>query len=224
MLKNSVEWKSTYKKPTEYTVAIHEMESRVVAVREGDALQQVWLLEHPAIYTAGTGSRPADLLDPERFPVFKSGRGGQYTYHGPGQLIAYVMLDLAKRGSDITKFINDLERWIIKTLLEFNIRGESRKGRVGIWVNRCKDCEGKNTESKIAAIGVRVRRWVSYHGISINIRPNLEHYNGIIPCGVSKHGVTSFLDLGVNATVTEVEAALRKNFESVFSNKTIDVE
>ena len=224
MLKNFVEWKSTYKSPTEYKVAIHEMESKVVAVREGDALQQVWLLEHPSIYTAGTGSRPADLLDPERFPVFKTGRGGQYTYHGPGQLVAYVMLDLAKRGSDITKFINDLEKWIINTLLEFNIRGELRKGRIGIWVDRGKNCEGKTAEAKIAAIGVRVRRWVSYHGISINIHPDLEHFNGIIPCGVKEYGVTSLLDLGVNATFTEVETALRKNFETVFSNKTIDIE
>ena len=224
MLKNSVEWRSTYKTPTDYKVAIGEMESIVSAVREGDAPQQVWLLEHPPIYTGGTGALAADLLDPERFPVFKTGRGGQYTYHGPGQLVAYVMLDLAKRGSDISKFINDLEKWIINTLLEFNIRGESRKGRIGIWVDRGKNCEGKNIEAKIAAIGVRVRRWVSYHGISINIHPDLEHFNGIIPCGVKEYGVTSLLDLGVNATFTEVETALRKNFETVFSNKTIDIE
>ena len=224
MLKNSVEWRSTYKTPTDYKVAIGEMESIVSAVREGDAPQQVWLLEHPPIYTGGTGALAADLLDPGRFPVFKTGRGGQYTYHGPGQLVAYVMLDLAKRGSDISKFINDLEKWIINTLLEFNIRGESRKGRIGIWVDRGKNCEGKNIEAKIAAIGVRVRRWVSYHGISINIHPALEHFNGIIPCGVKEYGVTSLLDLGVNATFTEVETALRKNFETVFSNKTIDIE
>ena len=224
MLKNSVEWRSAYKNPTEYKVAIDEMESKVAAVRAENALQQVWLLEHPSIYTAGTASLPDDLLDPERFPVFKTGRGGQYTYHGPGQLVAYVMLDLAKRGSDISKFVNDLEQWIIKTLSEFNIRGESRKGRVGIWVNLGKDSEGKDIEGKIAAIGVRVRRWVSYHGISINIRPNLEHFSGIIPCGVKEHGVTSLLDLGISATTTEVETALRKNFESVFSNKTIDIE
>jgi len=224
MLKNSVEWRSTYKTPTDYKVAIGEMESIVSAVRKRDAPQQVWLLEHPPIYTGGTGALAADLLDPERFPVFKTGRGGQYTYHGPGQLVAYVMLDLAKRGSDISKFINDLEQWIINTLLEFNIRGESRKGRIGIWVDRGKNCEGKNIEAKIAAIGVRVRRWVSYHGISINIHPDLEHFNGIIPCGIKGHGVTSLLDLGVDTTITEVEDALRKNFETVFSNKTVDFE
>lgn len=222
MLKNSVEWRSTYKVPTPYKVAVDEMERKVSAIRDEEEPQQVWLLEHPAIYTAGSAALAVDLLDPGRFPVFKTGRGGQYTYHGPGQLIAYVMLDLAKRDSDISKFINDLEQWIINTLLEFNIRGESREGRVGIWIDLGKDSKGQNVEAKIAAIGVRVRRWVSYHGISINIHPNLEHFTGIIPCGVKGHGVTSLLDLGITATIPEVEDALRTNFETVFSNKTVD--
>jgi lipoyl(octanoyl) transferase len=179
-------------------------------------------LEHPPIYTAGTAALPVDLLDPYRFPVFKTGRGGQYTYHGPGQLVVYVMLDLTKRDNDVSKFVDDLEQWIINTLLEFNVHGESREGRVGIWVNRGKDFEGNNVEAKIAAIGVRIRRWVSYHGISINIEPDLEHFNGIIPCGVKGHGVTSLLDLGITATIPEVAEALRTNFETVFANKTVD--
>ena len=222
MLKNSVEWKSTYEFPTDYKVAVDEMEKKVSAVRDGAARQQVWLLEHPPIYTAGTTALPVDLLDPYRFPVFKTGRGGQYTYHGPGQLVVYVMLDLTKRDNDVSKFVDDLEQWIINTLLEFNVHGESREGRVGIWVNRGKDFEGNNVEAKIAAIGVRIRRWVSYHGISINIEPDLEHFNGIIPCGVKGHGVTSLLDLGITATIPEVAEALRTNFETVFANKTVD--
>ena len=223
MLKNSVEWKNTFEFPTDYDVAVNEMEQNVSAIRDGVARQQVWLVEHPPIYTAGTSALPIDLLDPDRFPVFKTGRGGQYTYHGPGQLVAYVMLDLAKRGSDVSKFVTDLEQWIINTLVEFDVRGESRDGRIGIWVNRDKDFDGKSVEAKIAAIGIRIRRWVSYHGISINIKPDLEHFAGIIPCGVKELGVTSFLDLGVPATMQEVAHALRTNFETVFSNKTVEV-
>jgi lipoyl(octanoyl) transferase len=183
----------------------------------------VWLLEHPPIYTAGTAAQPDDLLDPNRFPVIPTGRGGQYTYHGPGQLVAYTMLDLTQRGSDVRKYVHDLEQWVIDTLAEFGVRGERREGRVGIWVDRGRDSDGNSVEAKIAAIGVRVRRWVSYHGISINVEPDLEHFSGIVPCGISEHGVTSLVDLGITATIADVAHALRTNFETVFDNKTVEV-
>ena len=172
---------------------------------------QLWLLEHPPLYTAGTSARDADLVAPDLFPVYRTGRGGQYTYHGPGQRIGYVMLDLKERGSDIRAYVHDLEAWLIQTLWRFNIRGERRAGRVGIWID-----EGGGKESKIAAIGVRVRHWVSFHGVSLNVEPDLTHYRGIVPCGVSEHGVTSLAALGITATMPEVDAALKAAFAEVF--------
>ncbi len=220
---NSVEWKNSWEIPTDYGVAISEMERDVAAIRAGTTRQRVWLVEHPPIYTAGTAAQPADLLDPDRFPVLKTGRGGQYTYHGPGQLIAYTMLDLTLRGSDVRKYVHDLEQWIIDTLAEFGVQGERREGRVGIWVDRGRESNGNPFEAKIAAIGVRVRRWVSYHGISINVEPDLEHFSGIVPCGIQEHGVTSLVDLGITATMADVAHALRNNFETVFETQTTDV-
>jgi lipoyl(octanoyl) transferase len=223
MSPNSVEWKESWVIPSDYDVAVAEMEQNVAAIRDGTAPQRVWLLEHPPIYTAGTAAQPDDLLDPNRFPVIPTGRGGQYTYHGPGQLVAYTMLDLTQRGSDVRKYVHDLEQWVIDTLAEFGVRGERREGRVGIWVDRGRDSDGNSVEAKIAAIGVRVRRWVSYHGISINVEPDLEHFSGIVPCGISEHGVTSLVDLGITATIADVAHALRTNFETVFDNKTVEV-
>jgi len=175
--------------------------------------ETVWLLEHPPLYTAGTSAKDSDLLDPRRFPVHRTGRGGQFTYHGPGQRVAYVMLDLKRRGGDIRAFVRDLEQWIIETLASFNVTGERREGRVGIWVDR-----GGGHEDKIAAIGVRVRRWVSYHGIAINLEPDLSHFAGIVPCGIAEqnYGVTSLVDLGIPATMAELDSALRAAFRKVF--------
>ena len=223
MSTNSVEWKNCWEIPTDYDVAVTEMEQHVGAIRDGTTHQRVWLVEHPPIYTAGTAARPDDLLDADRFPVIQTGRGGQYTYHGPGQLVAYAMLDLTQRGSDVRKYVHDLEQWVIDTLAEFGVRGERREGRVGIWVNRGRDSIGNAVEAKIAAIGVRVRRWVSYHGISINVEPDLEHFSGIVPCGIQEHGVTSLVDLEIPATMADVAQALRTNFETVFDNKTVEV-
>ena len=197
--------------PVAYETAVAEMERRVAAIRSGDAEQAVWLLEHPALYTAGTSAEPQDLLQPDRFPVHQAGRGGQYTYHGPGQRIAYVMLDLKDRNSDVRAYVRDLENWIITTLLRFGITGERRDGRVGIWVDR-----GNGREDKIAAIGVRVRRWVSFHGISINAQPDLSHFDGIVPCGLSQYGVTSLADLGVPVSMDELDAAMKETFAEVF--------
>jgi len=191
--------------PVAYPDAVAEMERRVAAIRDGSAAEAVWLLEHPPLYTAGTSADPADLLDPGRLPVYPTGRGGQYTYHGPGQRVAYVMLDLRRRGMDLRGYVRDLENWVIATLAAFNVRGERRAGRVGVWVDR-----GGGREDKIAAIGVRVRRWVSYHGISINVDPALEHYAGIVPCGIAEHGVTSLADLGLTASLADVDLALRE--------------
>ncbi|NKB20834.1 MAG: lipoyl(octanoyl) transferase LipB [Alphaproteobacteria bacterium] len=218
---NSIEWKESWECPTDYAFAVAQMEKNVAAIRDAACNQQVWLVEHPPIYTAGTASRPDDLLDPNRFPVIQTGRGGQYTYHGPGQLVAYAMLDLSQRGSDIRKYVHDLEQWAIDTLFEFGIRGERREGRVGIWVDRGQDSNGHVVEAKIAAVGVRVRRWVSYHGISINVEPDLDHFSGIVPCGIQEHGVTSLVDLGITATMADVAHALRTNFETVFGSETI---
>jgi len=194
--------------PVAYPDAVAEMERRVAAIRDGSAAEAVWLLEHPPLYTAGTSADPADLLDPGRLPVYPTGRGGQYTYHGPGQRVAYVMLDLRRRGMDLRGYVRDLEDWVIATLAAFNVRGERRAGRVGVWVDR-----GGGREDKIAAIGVRVRRWVSYHGISINVDPALEHYAGIVPCGIAEHGVTSLADLGLTASLADVDLALREAWE-----------
>jgi lipoyl(octanoyl) transferase len=187
------------------------MEARVAAIRAGAAPELVWLLEHPALYTAGTSARDEDLLDPSRLPVHRTGRGGRYTYHGPGQRIAYVMLDLARRGPDVRCHVHRLEEWIIRTLARFDVCGERRDGRVGIWVVR-----PGGAEEKIAAIGVRVRHWVTYHGLAINVDPELAHYRGIVPCGIAEHGVTSLASLGVRATVEEVDTALRTVFAEVF--------
>jgi len=194
-----------------YEQAVSEMEKRVAAIREGTAKESVWLLEHPPLYTAGTSAQPEDLLDPDRFPVFEAGRGGQYTYHGPGQRIGYVMLDLKERGGDVRAYVKNLEEWLILTLADFGITGERRDGRVGIWVT-----EKDGRENKIAALGVRVRRWVTFHGVALNINPNLSHFGGIVPCGISDHGVTSLHDQGVKASVDEVDKSLQKNFEIVF--------
>jgi lipoyl(octanoyl) transferase len=188
------------------------MEARVAAIRAGNAPELVWLLEHPPLYTAGTSARSADLVEPGLFPVHRSGRGGQYTYHGPGQRIAYVMLDLRRRGADIRCYVHTLEDWLIGTLALLGVAGERRQGRIGIWV-----VGADGGESKIAALGVRVRQWVSYHGIALNVAPDLTHYRGIVPCGISAHGVTSLAALGVPAEMDAVDAALRRAFARSFA-------
>ncbi len=208
-----VEWRISTA-PIDYDIAVAEMESRVEAIASGKARELVWLLEHPPLYTAGTSADPADLLVPDRFPVYRTGRGGQYTYHGPGQRVAYVMLDLNARRPDVRAFVADLERWIIETLDAFNVRGERREDRVGVWVARPE--LGPGREDKIAAIGIRMRRWVSFHGISLNVDPELDHFEGIVPCGVTGHGVTSLVDLGLPVTMADADVALRQAFENVF--------
>lgn len=197
--------------PVDYPEALAVMEERVRAIRDEAAPELVWLLEHPPLYTAGTSADAADLLTPDRFPVYQTGRGGQYTYHGPGQRVGYVMLDLKQRGADVRCFVHDLEEWIIRTLAQFTVKGERRDGRVGIWVDR-----GHGREDKIAAIGVRVRRWVTFHGIALNVEPDLSHFQGIVPCGIREHGVTSLWDLGITATMDEVDMALKAAFSEVF--------
>ncbi len=197
-----------------YPDAVAAMEARAAAIAEGRAGELVWLLEHPPLYTAGVSAKGADLLQPDRFPVFESGRGGQYTYHGPGQRVAYVMLDLTKRGRDVRAFVAALEAWVIEALAAFNVEGEIRDGRVGVWVER--KGPGWSREDKIAAIGVKLRRWVSFHGISLNVEPDLDHFGGIVPCGQTEHGVTSLVDLGLPVTMDEADAALRSAFERVF--------
>ena len=201
---------------TAYEAAVEAMEARAAAIAAGQADELVWLLEHPPLYTAGVSAKASDLLDPERFPVFKTGRGGQFTYHGPGQRVAYVMLDLRKRGRDVTRFVHDLERWIIGALDRFNVKGEVREGRVGVWVER--KGPGCSREDKIAAIGVRLRKWVSFHGIAFNVEPELEHFSGITPCGISgpQFGVTSLVDLGLPVTMNDADAARRASFHEVF--------
>lgn len=194
--------------------ALQIMETRVAAIHAGTAPEAVWLLEHPPLYTAGTSADPKDLIEPDRFPVFQTGRGGQYTYHGPGQRVAYVMLDLNRRQKDVRAFVTHLEQWLIDTLAQFNITGERRADRVGVWVTRPE--LGTNREDKIAALGIRIRRWVTFHGISINIAPDLEHFDGIVPCGITGHGVTSFEDLGHLSAMNEVDMALRSQFENIF--------
>jgi lipoyl(octanoyl) transferase len=194
-----------------YPEALAAMEARVAAIRAGAAPELVWLLEHPALYTAGTSARAQDLLAPRRFPVFDAGRGGQYTYHGPGQRVAYVMLDLQRRKPDLRRYIGQLEEWIIRALAQLNVQGERRPGRIGIWVVKLG-----GHEAKIAALGVRVRRWVTYHGVAINLEPDLEHFAGIVPCGISGFGVTSLAALGLTTTMPELDAALMATFEEVF--------
>jgi lipoyl(octanoyl) transferase len=213
---NPIEWRIS-DSPVPYPEAVKAMETRVAAIRAGTAPELVWLLEHPPLYTAGTSAQPGDLLQPERFPVYASGRGGQYTYHGPGQRVAYVMLDLKRRAPDLRRFVHDLEEWVIRTLTRFNVRGERRDGRIGIWVAR-----SGGREDKIAAVGVRVRHWVSYHGIAINLDPELEHFAGIVPCGIesgagSRFGVTSLHDLGILIAMADLDTALKSAFAEVFT-------
>ncbi len=208
----NLEWRFD-DRPVAYPDALARMEARVAEIRAGTAPEMVWLLEHPPLYTAGTSARAQDLLDPGRLPVYRSGRGGQYTYHGPGQRVAYVMLDLKNRGCDVRGFVRDLEDWLIATLARFNVTGERRAGRVGIWVDR-----GGGREDKIAAIGVRIRRWVTLHGVSINLDPDLDHFSGIVPCGIDDEnlGVTSLVDLGLPVTMADLDVALKASFETVF--------
>jgi lipoyl(octanoyl) transferase len=202
--------------PIPYPEAVALMERRVADIAEKRAGELVWLLEHPSLYTSGTSGQPADLLD-ARFPIYQSGRGGQITYHGPGQRVAYVMLDLKRRRPDVRAYVASLEEWIIRTLAAFNVRGERREDRVGVWVARPD--KGKGYEDKIAAIGVRLRRWVSFHGIAINVEPDLSHFQSIVACGVTdpRYGVTSLADLGLTATTADVDVALRQAFEDVFA-------
>ena len=209
---NGVEWRLSHD-AVAYPDAVAEMERRVAAIRTGAAPELVWLLEHPPLYTAGTSARPEDLLDPDLLPVYRSGRGGRYTYHGPGQRIAYVMLDLARRGRDIGCHVYRLEDWIIRTLAHFDLAGARRPGRVGVWIVRAD-----GSEAKIAALGVRVRHWVSYHGVALNIDPDLDHYRGIVPCGIAEYEVTSLAALGVRAAVAEVDAHLRTSFAETFAD------
>jgi lipoyl(octanoyl) transferase len=206
-----VEWR-TSETPVDYPAAVAEMEQRVAAIRAGTAAELAWLLEHPPLYTAGTSARAEELIEPSRLPVFRTGRGGRYTYHGPGQRIAYLMLDLRRRGQDVRCYVHQLEEWIISVLARFGVDGERRDGRVGIWV-----VQPSGNEAKIAAIGVRVRQWVTYHGVALNVDPELDNYHGIIPCGIAEHGVTSLAALGIRATMQEVDAALRCSFEQVFA-------
>lgn len=201
---NGLEWEISAA-PVEYPAAVAAMEARVAAIRAGTAAEKIWLLEHPPLYTAGTSAKAEDLRA-ARFPVYESGRGGQYTYHGPGQRIAYVMLDLQKRGPDLRRYIWTLEEWLIAALRAFDVRAERRAGRVGLWVDLSR--YGRSGEAKIAAIGVRVRKWVTYHGIALNVAPDLMHYDGIVPCGISEHGVTSLADLGIDVKMGEVDAVL----------------
>ena len=207
--------------PIAYPDAIAAMEARVAQIQSGEAGELVWLLEHPPLYTAGTSAKPHDLLAPQRFPVFDAGRGGQYTYHGPGQRVAYTMLDLNKRGRDVRKFVSQLERWVIASLQAFNVDGQVREDRVGVWVDRSQP-GGPRREDKIAAIGIRLKRWVSFHGISLNVEPDLEHFSGITPCGIAdpRFGVTSLVDLGLPVDMAAADEALKRAFEAVFEART----
>ncbi|WP_261385686.1 lipoyl(octanoyl) transferase LipB [Tateyamaria omphalii] len=216
-----VEWITT---PglTDYRKAEAWMEERATAIADGKAEECIWLVEHPPLYTAGTSARPADLTDPDRFPVYETRRGGQYTYHGPGQRVAYVLLDVGKHGRDVRAFVQQLEAWVIATLETFNVKGEIREGRVGVWVTRPEkplQPDGSVAEDKIAAIGIRLRKWVSFHGLSINVEPDLSHFDGIVPCGIAEHGVTSLVDLGLPVTIEDVDLALRQTFDTVFAQQ-----
>ncbi len=208
--KNTLEWRFS-KMPEDYLNSVTLMEERVGAIRDGTAPELIWFLEHPALYTAGTSAKADDLLDAARFPVYVTGRGGEYTYHGPGQRVVYVMLDLKKRELDVRAYVRSLEEWIIRSLASLGVESGRREGRVGIWVDR-----GNGREDKIAALGVRVRRWVSFHGIAINLSPDLAHYTGIVPCGIAAHGVTSLEDFGVKTDMQELDAALTNSFDEVF--------
>jgi lipoyl(octanoyl) transferase len=215
MQPGGIEWRVS-QTAVDYPAAVEEMEGRVAAIRAGTAGELIWLLEHPPLFTAGTSARDEELLEPQRLPVHRTGRGGRYTYHGPGQRIAYVMLDLHRRETDVRCYVHQLEEWIIRTLARFGVHGERRDGRVGIWVVR-----PSGNEEKIAAIGVRVRRWVTYHGLALNVDPELEHYRGIVPCGIAEHGVTSLAELGIAATMEEVDTTLRRTFAEVFEGPPI---
>ncbi len=205
-----------------YLETVAAMEERVADISAGRAPEAVWLLEHPALYTAGTSAQPADLVDPGRFPVHVAGRGGQYTYHGPGQRVAYVMLDVGRRGRDVRQFVCTIENWVIASLATFNVSAERKPGRVGVWVTR-PDRAGPNgdpAEDKIAAIGIKLRRWVSFHGVSINVEPDLSHFDGIVPCGIRDHGVTSLVDLGLPVTIADLDVALKQTFGRYFADLT----
>ncbi|MBK0398443.1 lipoyl(octanoyl) transferase LipB [Limibaculum sp. M0105] len=207
-----------------YPEAAAFMEARADAIGAGRADECIWLLEHPPLYTAGTSARPSDLIEPDRFPVYQTRRGGEYTYHGPGQRVVYVMLDLNRRGRDVRAFVRALEEWVIMTLAEFQVRGERRDGRVGVWVvrpDRPRGAQGELAEDKIAAIGVRLRRWVSFHGLAINVEPDLSHFGGIVPCGIRGHGVTSLVDLGLPVTMNDVDLALERCFEPAMATATL---
>jgi lipoyl(octanoyl) transferase len=206
--KTGVEWKIS-DWPVVYPEALAEMEARAAAIAGGSAGEMVWLLEHPPIYTAGTSANQRDLID-ARFPVYHTGRGGQFTYHGPGQRVGYAMLDLKRRKPDVRAYVYDLEQWLIETLAMFNVKGERREGRVGIWVQRGM------REDKIAALGVRIKRWVTFHGVALNVDPDLSHFSGIVPCGITAHGVTSLADLGVAVSMADVDIALKQSFEKIF--------
>ncbi len=213
-----VEWITT-DGLTDYETALAFMEERVAGIIAGSAEECVWLLEHPPLYTAGTSAKREDLVDPDRFPVYEARRGGEYTYHGPGQRVIYVMLDVGRRGHDVRKFVQDLEAWVIATLERFNIKGEIREGRVGVWVQRPEkplNPDGSLAEDKIAAIGIRLRKWVSFHGISINVESDLRHFEGIVPCGIREHGVTSLVDLGLPVGMDDLDVALKQTFAEVF--------
>ncbi len=204
---------------TDYRAAEAWMEARATAIAAGEADECIWLLEHPPLYTAGTSAKPSDLTDPDRFEVYQTRRGGQYTYHGPGQRVAYTLLDVGKRGHDVRAFVQDLEAWVIATLDSFNIKGEIREGRVGVWVTRPEKPllpDGTPAEDKIAAIGIRLRKWVSFHGVSINVEPDLSHFDGIVPCGITDYGVTSLVDLGLPVTMDDLDVALKRCFADVF--------
>ena len=209
---DAVEWR-TAEGLVPYDLAVAEMEARVAAIHAGAARELVWLLEHPPLYTAGTSAVAADLIEPGRLPVHRTGRGGQYTYHGPGQRVAYVMLDLTRRGRDVGCHVWRLEEWMIRVLARFGVTAERRESRIGVWVAR-----GHGVDDKIGAIGVRVRHWVTYHGLALNVAPDLANYAGIVPCGIAEHGVTSMAALGVNAAMADVDAALRETFDDVFAS------
>jgi len=214
-----VEW-ITSDQLVSYDEAVSFMETRAAAIAAGEADECIWLVEHPPLYTAGTSAKREDLRDADRFPVFESARGGQYTYHGPGQRVVYVMLNVGARGKDVRRFVKQLENWVIAALDQFNVKGEIREGRVGVWVERPEKpltATGSPAEDKIAAIGIRLRRWVSFHGISINVEPDLTHFEGIVPCGINDHGVTSLVDLGLPVTMNDVDVALKQTFEEAFS-------
>jgi lipoyl(octanoyl) transferase len=217
---DQVEWK-TLPGLAPYAETLAAMEARVAAIHQGTAPEAIWLLEHPPLYTAGTSAQAQDLVDPDRFPVFPVGRGGQYTYHGPGQRVIYAMLDVSRREKDVRCFVRHLENWVIAALAEFNVKGEIRPGRVGVWVTRpdkAPNPDGTPREEKIAAIGVKLRKWVSFHGISINVEPDLSHFSGIVPCGIREHGVTSLVDLGLPVTMADMDAALMATFDGAMQS------